>query len=121
MLKLMLELSFSFCISKKPDEILIFRIFIATFWIFVYFLQNIAIFRSGMFLWRHDYVTPWPILLILVCMNREGPYLPIDTNLGKGLQQPPPPWLDVLQKIARLDEGYNICLWLVPLNLNIWH
>ena len=28
----------------------------------------------------HNYVTPWPIVLILVCMNREGPYLPIDTK-----------------------------------------
>ena len=26
-------------------------------------------------------------------------------KLGTGLQQPPPPWLDVLQKIAWLDEG----------------
>ena len=56
---------------------------------------------------------PWSIVLILVCMNREGPYIPIDTKinftvgrLGKsreGLQQPP--WLDVLQKLAWLDEG----------------
>ena len=63
------------------------------------FRKKIAIFRSGMFLWRHNYVTPWPIVLILVCMNKEYPYLPIDTkinfhrgfgseNLGKGLQQP---------------------------------
>ena len=47
-------------------------------------------------------------------MNKEGPYLSIDTKpisygvrFGKsreGLQQPPPP-LDVLQKIAWLDEG----------------
>ena len=68
--------------KQKPDEILIFRTFIAKFWIFVYFSQNIAIFRSGMFLWRHNYVTPWPIVLILVCLNREGPYLPIDTKIN---------------------------------------
>ena len=72
----------------------------AKFWIFAYFLQKITIFRSGLFLWRHNYVTPWPIVLILVCMNREGQYLPIDTkinliegsvrkNLGRGLQLPP--------------------------------
>ena len=51
-------------------------------------------------------------------MNREGPNLPIDTkinfigvrseNLGRGLQQPS--WLDVLQKIAWLDEGCT-SLW----------
>ena len=38
--------------------------------------------RSGMSLWRHNYVTPWPIVLILVCMDREGPYLPIDTKIN---------------------------------------
>ena len=80
----MLELPFSFCISKKPGEILIFRTFVAKFGIFVYFSQKkkVALFRSGMFLWRHNYVTPWPYVLILVCMNREGPYLPIDTKIN---------------------------------------
>ena len=74
-----------FCISKKPGEILIFRTFIAKFWIFwifAYFSQKIAIFRSGMFLWRYNYVTPWSIEIILVCMDREGPYLPIDTKIN---------------------------------------
>ena len=68
------------------------------------FTQSIAIFRSGILLWRHNYVTPRPIVLNLVCMS---PYLPIDTKINfigvrfgksRGLQQPP--WLDVLQKIA---------------------
>ena len=36
-----------------------------------------------MFLWRHNYVTPWPIVLILVCMNREDPYLPTYTKIIK--------------------------------------
>ena len=77
----MLELPLSFCIIKKPGEILIFRtFFIAKFWIFAYFSQKNAILRSGMFLWRHNYITPWPIVLILVCMSREGPYLRIDTK-----------------------------------------
>ena len=62
-------------------------------------------------LWRHNYVTSCPIVLILVCMSREGPYQPIDIkinfikgseNLGKGCNNP---WLNVLQKIAWLDEG----------------
>ena len=93
-----LELQFYFCISKNPGEILIFRTFVAKFCIFA-FPKKIAIFRSGMFLWRHNYVTPWPIVLILVCMNRDGPYLPIDTKINfigvrfgksrEGMQQPP--------------------------------
>ena len=91
-----------------------FRTFIAKFWIFAYFMQNIAIFRSGMFLWRQNYVTPWPIVLILVCMSREGPHLLIDTKInfigvrfGKSREGVAtiPSWLDVLQKIAWLDEG----------------
>ena len=41
-----------------------------------------AIFRSGVSLWRHNYVTPRPIVLILVCMDREGPYLPIDIKIN---------------------------------------
>ena len=44
--------------------------------------QFSSIFRSGMSLWRHNYVTPFPIVLILVCMDREGPYLPIDTKIN---------------------------------------
>ena len=40
------------------------------------------IFRSSMLLWRHNYVTPWPIVLILVCMNRKDPYLSIDTKIN---------------------------------------
>ena len=66
-----------------------------------------------MFLWRHNYGTPRLIVLILVCMNRKGPYLPIDTKInfigvqfGKSREGvAPSAWLDVLQKIAWLDEG----------------
>ena len=93
-------------IQNFYSEILNFRL---------YFTQNIAIFGSGMFLWRHNYVTPWPIVLILVCMSREGPYLPIDTKINfiggsvwkiqGGVATTPLPPLDVLQKIAWLDEG----------------
>ena len=36
---------------------------------------------SGMIFCRHNYVTPWPIVLILVCMDIKGPYLPIDTKI----------------------------------------
>ena len=46
------------------------------------FRKKIEIFRSGMFLWRHNYVTPWPIVLILVCMIKGDPYLPIDTKIN---------------------------------------
>ena len=44
--------------------------------------QFSSIFRSSVSLWRHNYVMPWPIVLILVCMDREGPYLPIDTKIN---------------------------------------
>ena len=69
--------------KKKNGEILKFRTFIAqfwVFWIFAYVPQKIAIFRSGMFSWHHNYLTPWPIVLILVYMDRGDPYLPIDTK-----------------------------------------
>ena len=69
-------------VYAKHREILIFRTFIAKFWMFAYFSQKVVIFRPGTFLWRYDYVTPWLIVLILVCMNREGPYLPIDTKIN---------------------------------------
>ena len=83
----MLELPFHFCISKKKkrwnsdiqnfySEILNFRLFYAKK------SQFSSIFRSGMSLWRHNYVTPWSIVLILVCMDREGPYLPINTKIN---------------------------------------
>ena len=53
-------------------------------WIFAYFPQKIAIFRSGMFLWRHNYVTPWPIVLILdTKINFIGGS--VLENLGRGL------------------------------------
>ena len=39
-------------------------------------------FQVRHILWRHNYVTPWPIVLILVCMDRGGPYLPIDTKIN---------------------------------------
>ena len=73
-------------IQNFYSKILNFRLFYAKY---------IAIFRSGMFLWRHTYVTPWPIVLMLVCMSRKGPYLPIDIKINfiRGLV-----WLDVLQK-----------------------
>ena len=73
--------------KQKPVEILIFGTFIAKFcifWIFAYFSQNIAIFRSGLFLWRHNYVKPWPIVLILVWMDREGPYIRYQNQFHRG-------------------------------------
>ena len=38
-------------------------------------------FFFACFWWRRNYVTPRPILLILVCMDRGDPYLPIDTKI----------------------------------------
>ena len=77
----MFELSFAFCISKKPDQILIFRSFMVKCWISPIF-RKISQFSCLAFLWRHNYVTPWLTVLILVCMYREGPYLPIDTKIN---------------------------------------
>ena len=67
--------------KQKPGEILIFRTFIAKFCIFAYFTQISQFSGPACFLWRHNYVMPWPIVLILVCMSRNGPYLPIDTKI----------------------------------------
>ena len=79
-------ITISLLYQQKPGEILIFRTFIAKFWIFFAVLrkksQLSSIFRFGVSLWRHNYVTPWPIVLILVYMDREGPYLPIDTKIN---------------------------------------
>ena len=75
--------------------------------------EKIAIFRFRNFLWRHNYLTPCLSVLILVCVARGVQYLSIDTKtkfIGvqfrksrEGLLHPL--WLDVLQKIAWLDEG----------------
>ena len=65
-------------IQNFDSEILNFKL--------AYFTQKksqfSSIFRSGLSLWRHNYVTLWPIVLILVCMDRDGPYLPIDTKIN---------------------------------------
>ena len=63
-------------IQNFYNKILNFRLFYAKK------SQFSSIFRSGMSLWRHNYVMPWSIVPILVCMDREGPYLPIDTKIN---------------------------------------
>ena len=90
-----------------------FRTFLAKFWIFTHFSRKIPIFGFARDIWRHIFVTPWPILVIEVSMVRGGQYLSIDTKFietldakiqGGGLHNPR--WLDVLQKKNRcLDEG----------------
>ena len=62
-------------IQNFYGEILNFRLFYAK-------NRNLAQFSGPACIWRHNYVTPWPIVLILVCMDREGPYLPIDTKIN---------------------------------------
>ena len=57
-------------IQNFYSEILNFRLFYA------------KKFQVRHVLWRHNYVTAWSIVLIFVCMNREGPYLPIDTKIN---------------------------------------
>ena len=67
-----------------------------------------------MFLSRHNYVTPWPIVLILVCMRREGPYLPISNKINRefGLESlggvTTPLVRRVTKKLAWLDEGKHL-------------
>ena len=63
-------------IQNFDSAILNFRLFYAKK------SQFSSIFRSGMSLWRHNYVTPWPIVLILECMDRKGAYLPIDIKIN---------------------------------------
>ena len=68
-----------------------------------------------MFLRRHNYVTPWPIVLILICMSREGPYLPIDTKINfigvwfgksrEGIATTPPPLVRRVTKNSLVRRG----------------
>ena len=94
-LQKMFVLSFSFCISKISSEIPIFRILIAKFWIFTYFSRKIAIFKFHHALWRHNCVMPWPIVLIMVCMDRDiNAYIlkvfffSLSSNQGDGCNPP---------------------------------
>ena len=48
--------------------------FKANFWIFSYFSCKIAIFRFRDALWCHNYVMPWPIAPILICLDRGDQY-----------------------------------------------
>ena len=54
-------------------------------------------------LYEHNYVTPWSIVLISVCMGRRDQYLSIDTKKfirDSVAAKIPPPRLDVLQTIV---------------------
>ena len=44
--------------------------------VFSFFYSKIFRFRHA--LWRHNYVAPWLIVLILVCMDRRDQYISID-------------------------------------------
>ena len=66
---------------------------------------KIANFQVCHVLWRHNYVTPWLIVLILVCIDKRDQLLFIDTKakfIGVGYEN-----LGVrrVTKIAWLDEG----------------
>ena len=58
-----------FLYVKKTGEIPIFRTFIATFCFLPIFVKN-RNFPVGGTLWRHNFATPRPIFMILVCMDR---------------------------------------------------
>ena len=60
----------------------------------------------------HNYVTPWPIVLILVCMNREGPYLE-GVRFGKSRRG-----LDVLQKNSLARRGLSVRAYMANIKSN---
>ena len=69
-------------------------------------------FPTGWILWRHNFATPRPFFMILVCMDRGDPtytMVPNNSILGvpdfKIIAATPPPWLAMLQKLPWLDEG----------------
>ena len=64
----------NFDIQNVYSKILNFRLFFAK--------KKSQFSGPACFYDRHNYVTPWSIVLILVCMNREGSYLPIDTKIN---------------------------------------
>ncbi len=94
-----LELSFSFYKRKKRGNSDV-QNFFGKSWIFTYFFPKIAIFSFARDIWRHNFVTRWPSLLIEVSMVRRDQYQQsIHTNqvhsyFGCEIH----PWLDVLQK-----------------------
>ena len=58
---------------------MIFKNFIAKSWFSPIFVKT-RNFPAGGTLWRHNFATPRPIFMILVCMNRRDPYLYYDTK-----------------------------------------
>ncbi len=77
------------------------------------FRKKIQIFGFARDIWRHNFVTPWPILVIEVSMGKGAQYLSIDTKtkfietLVAKIQEVATPLLvrRTLQKIRWLDEG----------------
>ncbi len=54
----------------KKGDILMFRTFLAKSWIFTHFSRKIAIFSFARDIWSHNFVSPLPILPIVVSMVR---------------------------------------------------
>ena len=96
----MFEISYSFCLSKIRVKFL-YPGFLSEILNFRLLSRKIAYFQVRHVSWRYNWVMPGPIVLILLCMDRGF----FGENLGKGLKQPPPPWLDVSQTIAWSEEG----------------
>ena len=82
------------------------------FWpVFYARLEYFPILVGMLTLWCHSDVTRIWLVLILVSIERGDPYLYIGSKY-KGLdikyrktKAPPSTWADVLQKMARADEG----------------
>ena len=58
--------------QKQNGKSLILRTFIAKFLIFIYFSQK-SKFQTGSISWRHNYVTPWLVVIILVWNGYKRP------------------------------------------------
>ncbi len=73
--------------------------------------EKIPIFDFARDIERHNFVTPWPILVIEVSMVRRDQHLSIDTKakimktMVAKIQGALQPRLDVLHKIRWLNEG----------------
>ena len=68
-----LEMSFPSCVSQTPGEILIFRPFFFSIFLFFHVYWKSAILRFGFVLWRHCDVIHWMFIRILLCIKRGDP------------------------------------------------
>ena len=119
--------------EQNSGEIMIFRTIITIFKVLTYFREN-RNFQNQSSLCRHNYVTPLPIVIILVCINRKDHniyygckqvhFMKVDIMINGFsltlvfrrhfvfcntspilMRQQPPPSVDVLQKCRLKNKG----------------